>query len=244
VGPLGDRGPSSLDWAIELGARQWGVTALEANGDFDAGDVWATRTFPMRDTDKGSIYRHEVRGGAIDALVEAVNRSLAGQPPAALDGRVIGEARPLMKQDVRAIDWMSDPTDTVVREIRVVEGHRQGERLDAKRRRRARDERVKPASGLPGRGDGSLVRVLLRARPELPRGTAALRPQARSDRDGLDPPERPPRRLTGRRLARLRDRCLSPAARDQIQGAVSYDDTWYLNRSTGRDENNQFRRAS
>lgn len=29
--------------------------------------------------------------------------------------------------------------------------------------------------------------------------------------------------------------------RDQIQGAVSYDDSWYLNRSTGRDENNQFK---
>src|SRR5262245_10890552 len=42
-GPLGDRGPSSLDWAIELGAREWGVTVLEANGDVDAGDVWATR---------------------------------------------------------------------------------------------------------------------------------------------------------------------------------------------------------
>ena len=25
-GPVGDRGPSSLDWAIELGAREWGVT--------------------------------------------------------------------------------------------------------------------------------------------------------------------------------------------------------------------------
>ena len=25
-GPTGDRGPSSLDWAIELGASDWGVT--------------------------------------------------------------------------------------------------------------------------------------------------------------------------------------------------------------------------
>ena len=28
-GPRGDRGPSSLDWAIELGVREWGVTVLE-----------------------------------------------------------------------------------------------------------------------------------------------------------------------------------------------------------------------
>ena len=32
-GPRGDRGPSSLDWAIELGMREWGVTVLEASGE-------------------------------------------------------------------------------------------------------------------------------------------------------------------------------------------------------------------
>jgi putative two-component system protein, hydrogenase maturation factor HypX/HoxX len=122
-GPPGDRGPSSLDWAIELGAREWGVTVLEANGDFDAGDVWAARTFAMCETNKGSIYRHEVRGAAIDALVEAVTRSLDGETPGPVDARVVGEARPLMKQDVRAIDWTSDPAETVVRKIRAAEGH-------------------------------------------------------------------------------------------------------------------------
>ena len=45
-GAAGDRGPSSLDWAIELGAPDWGVTVLEANGEPDAGDVWATRDLP------------------------------------------------------------------------------------------------------------------------------------------------------------------------------------------------------
>ena len=48
-GPRGDRGPSSLDWAIELGAPAWGVTVLEANGEPDAGTVWATRAFRARE---------------------------------------------------------------------------------------------------------------------------------------------------------------------------------------------------
>ena len=125
-GPRGDRGPSSLDWAIELGADEWGVTVLEANGDFDAGDVWATRTFPMRETGKGSIYRHEVRRSATDALMEAVQKLLDGKSPDRVDedgGRVVGVARPLMQQDVRAIDWKSDPTETVLRKIRAAEGH-------------------------------------------------------------------------------------------------------------------------
>ena len=67
-GPRGDRGPSSLDWAIELGMREWGVTVLEASGDVDAGDVWATRRFPMRAVDKSSLYRQEVRRAGIEAL--------------------------------------------------------------------------------------------------------------------------------------------------------------------------------
>ena len=125
-GPMGDRGPSSLDWAIEIGAGEWGVTVLEANGDFDAGDVWATGTFAMRETGKGSIYRHEVRRAAIEALVGAVEKAFDGGPREPLaedDARVVGRARPLMKQDVRAIDWASDSTDTVLRKLRAAEGH-------------------------------------------------------------------------------------------------------------------------
>jgi putative two-component system protein, hydrogenase maturation factor HypX/HoxX len=124
-GPRGDRGPSSLDWAIELGMREWGVTVLEANGELDAGDVWATRTFRTREVGKSSLYRHEVRRAAIEALVEAVGRIADGAPTApALDApAVTGRARPLMSQDVRAIDWRADSTDSVVRKIRAGEGH-------------------------------------------------------------------------------------------------------------------------
>ena len=93
-GPIGDRGPSSLDWAIELGARAWGVTVLEANGEFDAGRVWATREFPMREVGKSSIYRHEVRHAAIEALLEAIRRiAEARWPPNELGRRGRGRRR-------------------------------------------------------------------------------------------------------------------------------------------------------
>ncbi len=126
-GPPGDRGPSSLDWAIELGTREWGVTVLEANGRFDAGDVWATRTFPVRAAGKSSLYRHEVRRAAIDALLEAIGKIADGaRRPDARAGQaetVNGTERPLMGQDVRAIDWKADRTGVVVRKIRAGEGH-------------------------------------------------------------------------------------------------------------------------
>ena len=125
-GPVGDRGPSSLDWAVELGAREWGVTVLVANDEFDAGEVRATRNFRMRDTGKSSLYRHEVRRGAVEALVEAVGKIVAGAAPErsepGREGRG-GRARPLMGQEVRGIDWEADRTDTVVRKIRAGEGH-------------------------------------------------------------------------------------------------------------------------
>jgi putative two-component system hydrogenase maturation factor HypX/HoxX len=126
-GPPGDRGPSSLDWAIELGIEQWGVTVLEANGDADAGPVWASRTFRTRQAGKSSLYRHEVRRAAIEALVQAMGRIVDGGgalgAPDRGDPAVTGRARPLMGQEVRAIDWRTDGTDAVVRKIRAAEGH-------------------------------------------------------------------------------------------------------------------------
>jgi putative two-component system protein, hydrogenase maturation factor HypX/HoxX len=122
-GPRGDRGPSSLDWAIELGMDEWGVTVLEANGELDAGDVWATRTFRMRDASKSSLYRNEVRHAAIEAVEEAIRKVTAGEAPGTPDAPATGRARPLMRQEVRAIDWSADSTDTVIRRIRAAEGH-------------------------------------------------------------------------------------------------------------------------
>jgi len=119
-GPPGDRGPSSLDWAIELGAGEWGVTVLEADGHFDAGAVWASRTFATRPAGKSSLYRHEVRRAAVEAIVEAIERI---SEPGAAGVRIAGQDRPLMTQDVRAIDWGGDGTDAVVRKLRAAEGH-------------------------------------------------------------------------------------------------------------------------
>jgi len=124
-GPKGDRGGSSLDWAVELGMEEWGVTVLEATGDVDAGDVWATRTFRTRDAGKSSLYRHEVRRAAVECVVEALAKLADGRPADPLRGddpAVTGRARPLMTQAERAIDWRVDGAATVMRKIRAAEG--------------------------------------------------------------------------------------------------------------------------
>jgi putative two-component system hydrogenase maturation factor HypX/HoxX len=126
-GPRGDRGPSSLDWAIELEMAEWGVTVLEATGEVDGGGVWASRTFSTREAGKNSLYRHEVRRAAIEAVVEAVTLVAAGGRPAGSfdygDSGVVGRPRPLIRQPDRALDWGSDSTATVIRRIHAAEGH-------------------------------------------------------------------------------------------------------------------------
>lgn len=127
-GPPGDRGPSSLDWAIAIGARDWGVTVVQANGEPDAGAVWATREFAMRAGGKSSLYGQEVRHAATDALVEAIERivhggSLPSEESSSLAGGLRGRPRPLMTQRDRAIDWDLDSTETVVRKVRAGDGH-------------------------------------------------------------------------------------------------------------------------
>ena len=45
----------------------------------DGGDVWATRTFPTRAAGKSSLYRHEVRRAAVDAVVRGGLAGRAGR---------------------------------------------------------------------------------------------------------------------------------------------------------------------
>ena len=126
-GPKGDRGPSSLDWAILEGHERWGVTLLQANAEMDAGDIWASHTFPMRaGASKSSIYKEEVIDAAMRGLREVVERFQSGGfTPEPLDyGRpdVVGRLRPVMKQENRRIDW-SGPTEDALRKLRSADGN-------------------------------------------------------------------------------------------------------------------------
>lgn len=121
-GPPGDQGPSALDWAVRDRERAWGVTVLQADGEFDAGPVWAQAAFDMRPATKGSLYRREVTRAALQATLEAVERFAAGEreaPPAALASP---KWRPAMRQSDRAIHWSRDDTATVMARLRCADG--------------------------------------------------------------------------------------------------------------------------
>lgn len=119
-GIRGDRGPSSLDWAVLRGEQSWGVTVLQATAELDAGDIWAYREFPMRPVSKSALYRHEVADAAAEAVIEAVARfGDGGYVPEPLGRRsgIRGRLERPMKQQDRAIDWTA-PTEVVLRSLR------------------------------------------------------------------------------------------------------------------------------
>jgi putative two-component system protein, hydrogenase maturation factor HypX/HoxX len=124
-GPRGDRGPSSLDWAIMDGASRWGVTVLQANAEMDAGDIWASVEFPMPRCSKSSLYRTEVADAALAAVLLAVTRFEGGRyRPEPLDyGRpgVTGRWRPPCRPEHRRIDWRAEPTSSVLAKLRAAD---------------------------------------------------------------------------------------------------------------------------
>ena len=124
-GPPGDRGPSSLDRAVQEGADRWGVTVLQANGEMDAGDVWASASFPVPPVGKSDLYRNEVSDAALEAVLLAVDRFASGTfrpvPQNGPEQGIAVRARPFLRQEQRRIDWTVDRTDTVLRKLRAAD---------------------------------------------------------------------------------------------------------------------------
>lgn len=124
-GILGDRGPSSLDWAVESSNKEWGVTILEASEVMDHGDIWATINFPVpENSTKSSLYRFEAQEAAVKGIKQAVQafqeRYETGFAPRVLDYKdsdIKGTLLPPMSRSDRIVDWNS-PLPEIERIIR------------------------------------------------------------------------------------------------------------------------------
>lgn len=124
-GIIGDRGPSALDWAILRGDATWGVTLLQAEAEMDAGPIWATRDFTMRQATKSSLYRSEVADAALEVVFEALEKLANGTKPRVLsydDADVQGCLRRGVLQKDRMIDWARDSTGLILRKLRASDG--------------------------------------------------------------------------------------------------------------------------
>lgn len=113
----GDRGPSSIDWAIMNQEKRWGVTILQANEDFDGGDIWEFETFDLaQNTSKSSLYRKEITQSAVRCLLSTLEKIKNGEKPIPSQ-KYKTTFNPLMLQKDRAINWNSDSTDTILKKL-------------------------------------------------------------------------------------------------------------------------------
>ncbi|MFC5835337.1 enoyl-CoA hydratase-related protein [Nonomuraea insulae] len=126
-GPPGDRGPSSLDWAIFDAEAEWGVTALQAVEEMDAGPIWGFRTFAMPEEAprKSALYNGPVADAAVELVAEvAAKAGDASFVPEPLDYRspeVRGRLRRAMRHADREFSW-SESTEEILRRVRAADG--------------------------------------------------------------------------------------------------------------------------
>ncbi|MBK5534903.1 formyl transferase [Pseudomonas sp. TH08] len=108
-GIVGDRGASALDWAITNELPSWGVTALQAVEEMDAGPVWATCEFNLpAGLRKSELYNGRVSDAAMLCIREVLEKFVDGFAPVPLDysnPAVRGRLQPNMKQVDRSFTW-------------------------------------------------------------------------------------------------------------------------------------------
>jgi putative two-component system hydrogenase maturation factor HypX/HoxX len=120
-GIRGDRGASSIDWALKKNIPEWGVTVLQADEEMDAGAIWSTKNFQVTpDITKSGMYAHLVVDSAMECLHEVLAKVATGDQGTPLDyndPEVKGTLRPNMKLYDRTVDFNAS-ADNVASTIR------------------------------------------------------------------------------------------------------------------------------
>ncbi|MCH7232685.1 enoyl-CoA hydratase-related protein [Glycomyces sp. L485] len=125
-GPVGDRGPSSLDHAILDRRTRWGVTALSAVEEMDAGPVWATSTFEVPSSiTKSALYNGLVADAAVECVEKTVRKFESGGRALAADDHPREVPRttdlPLLRRKSFELDWRA-PAAELARRIAAADG--------------------------------------------------------------------------------------------------------------------------
>lgn len=109
-GPIGDRGPNSLEYALQNHTQEWGVVILRANELYDGGNIVAQSSFRVRHTYKASLYRQEVVIHSLQALDDFFRKPL--DIP-----QILNPLHKQFNQNMRQIDWDNDDTKTIIDKI-------------------------------------------------------------------------------------------------------------------------------
>lgn len=112
-GPIGDRGPNALEYALQSHTKEWGLVILRANAEYDGGDIYAQVDFKVRDTYKASLYRQEIVCASLKAL-EVFFENLESHTKIP---QILNPIHEKFTQSKRTIDWSSDTTQVIIEKI-------------------------------------------------------------------------------------------------------------------------------
>ena len=109
-GPKGDRGPNSLEYALQSHTKKWGVVLLRANEEYDGGEIVAFDDFDVRSTYKASLYRQEVVKASLRTL------EMFFENPQQIQ-QILNPIHKRFTSQMRAINWLEDSMQTIVDKI-------------------------------------------------------------------------------------------------------------------------------
>ena len=114
-GPLWDKGAYSLDLAIKNSVKEWGITILKANEEYDSGDVYFTTNFKVTSNKKSSLYRIEVKNNFAIGLNALLNnlKNPNFKPIKQLNSNL----HQRLTQKDRKINWQKDSTKEIIKKI-------------------------------------------------------------------------------------------------------------------------------
>jgi putative two-component system hydrogenase maturation factor HypX/HoxX len=118
-GPRGDRGPNSLEYALQSHTKKWGLVVLRANSEYDGGNIYVEESFNVRETYKASLYRQEIVRASLDAL-DSLFENIKN------DSFVLQELSPIHEkylQSQRKINWENDTSKTIIEKVHLADSH-------------------------------------------------------------------------------------------------------------------------
>ena len=234
-GIVGDRGASALDWAITHELDRWGVTALQAVEEMDAGPVWSTCEFDVpQGLRKSELYNGPVSNAAIHCIRDVVDKFIDGFVPVTVDYThpgVLGRSQPNMKQDDRTFCWY-DCSRFIKRSIDAADGQPGVLASLAGGQYYLYDAHLDSRSGTPGEILAVCDEAVLVATGDRSVWIGSLR---RKPRPGEETFKRPARHVLAEKLSdvpRLDGSISSPPFHTQTYQQIRYRESGYVGELT------------
>jgi len=113
------RGAAPIQWAILAGDRETGVSIMRMEAGLDTGAVWSERRTAIGPADTAGSLTARLAALGAEALLDALPRITAGEPPTPQDDSGANRAAKVTR-DLARIDWRQ-PAAIVARQIRAMD---------------------------------------------------------------------------------------------------------------------------